>query len=78
MNEIRFNDFIKELKNTDYELIKQLGELLISEEKKIENLKTSASSNIDLTISITTLHYTVSPKSLRNCLITSSRFLAVS
>ena len=48
MNEIRFNDFIKELKNTDYELIKQLGELLISEEKKIENLKTSASSKVDM------------------------------
>ena len=48
MNEMRFNDFIKDLKNTNYEFILKLGEILKDEEKKIENLKTSASSNVDI------------------------------
>ena len=48
MSEMKFNDFIKDLKNTNYDLIIKLGEILKNEEKKIENLKTSASSNIDI------------------------------
>jgi hypothetical protein len=48
MGETRFNDFIKDLKNTNYDFIIKLGEILKNEEKTIENLKTSASSNIDL------------------------------
>ena len=48
MSEMRFSDFIKELENSNYDLIIKLGEILINEEKKIENLKTSASSNIDI------------------------------
>ena len=48
MNEMRFNDFIKDLKNSNYEFIIKLGEILKEEEKKIENLKTSASSNVDV------------------------------
>ena len=48
MGETRFNDFIKDLKNTKYDFIIKLGEILKNEEKTIENLKTSASSNIDL------------------------------
>ena len=38
--------FIESLKNNNYKFIIQLGELLKEEEKKIENLKTSASSNL--------------------------------
>ena len=48
MSEMRFNDFIRDLKNSNYELIIKLGEILLDEEKKIENLKTSASSNISM------------------------------
>ena len=48
MSEMRFNDFIRDLKNSNYEFILKLGEILKDEEKKIENLKTSASSNVDM------------------------------
>ena len=48
MSEMRFNDFIRDLKNSNYEFILKLGEILKGEEKKIENLKTSASSNVDM------------------------------
>ena len=48
MSEMRFNDFIRDLKNSNYEFIIKLGEILKDEEKKIENLKTSASSNVDM------------------------------
>ena len=48
MSEMRFNDFIRDLKNSNYEFIIKLGEILKDEEKKIENLKTSASSNFDM------------------------------
>ena len=48
MSEMRFNDFIRDLKNNNYEFITKLGEILKDEEKKIENLKTSASSNVDM------------------------------
>ena len=48
MSEMRFNDFIRDLKNSNYEFILKLGEILKDEEKKIENLKTSASSNVDI------------------------------
>ena len=48
MSEMRFNDFIRDLKNSNYEFILKLGEILKNEEKKIENLKTSASSNVDM------------------------------
>ena len=48
MSEMRFNDFIRDLKNNNYEFILKLGEILKDEEKKIENLKTSASSNVDI------------------------------
>ena len=47
MSEMRFNDFVRDLKNSNYDLIVKLGEILNSEEKKIENLKTSASSNVN-------------------------------
>ena len=48
MSEMRFNDFIRDLKNNNYEFIIKLGEILKDEEKKIENLKTSASSNVNV------------------------------
>ena len=48
MSEMRFNDFIRDLKNNNYEFITKLGEILKDEEKKIENLKTSASSNVNI------------------------------
>ena len=48
MSEMRFNDFIRDLKNSNYEFILKLGEILKDEEKKIENLKTSASSNVNI------------------------------
>ena len=48
MSEMRFNDFIRDLKNSNYEFILKLGVILKDEEKKIENLKTSASSNVDM------------------------------
>ena len=57
MGEQKLNLFINNLKNNDCEFITQLGELLKEEEKKIENLKTTASSslsnnNINANISI--------------------------
>ena len=57
MGEQKLNLFINNLKNSDCEFITQLGELLKEEEKKIENLKTTASSslsnnNINANISI--------------------------
>ena len=48
MSEMKLNDFISDLKNNNYEFIIKLGEILEEEEKKIENLKTSASSNVDM------------------------------
>ena len=48
MSEMKLNDFITDLKNNNYEFIIKLGEILEEEEKKIENLKTSASSNVDM------------------------------
>ena len=48
MGEMRLNDFIKELKENNYELITKLGDLLKDEEKKIENLKTNATSSLGL------------------------------
>ena len=47
MNDMRLNDFIRDLKSSNYDLIVKLGEILKNEEKKIENLKTSASSNVN-------------------------------
>ena len=48
MSEMKLNDFITDLKNNNYEFIIKLGEILEEEEKKIENLKTSASSNVEM------------------------------
>ena len=48
MSEMKLNDFISDLKNNNYEFIIKLGEILEEEEKKIENLKTSASSNVEM------------------------------
>ena len=46
MGEQKIINFINYLKNNDCEFITQLGELLKEEEKKIENLKTTASSSL--------------------------------
>ena len=46
MGEQKLNLFINHLKNNNFEFITQLGELLKEEEKTIENLKTTASSNL--------------------------------
>ena len=48
ISEMKLNDFITDLKNNNYEFIIKLGEILEEEEKKIENLKTSASSNVEM------------------------------
>ena len=39
MSEMRFSDFIKELENSNYDLIIKLGEILINEEKKNRKFK---------------------------------------
>ena len=36
MSEMRFNDFIRDLKNNNYEFIIKLGEILKDEEKKLK------------------------------------------
>ena len=46
MGEQKLNIFIDNLKKDDYSFIMQLGDLLKEEEKKIENLKTTISSNL--------------------------------
>ena len=46
MGEEKLIDFINYLKNNDCKFIKELGELLNEEEKKIENLKTTTSSSL--------------------------------
>ena len=46
ITEQKLMNFITNLKSNDYKFIKQLGELLREEEKKIENLKTNISSKI--------------------------------
>ena len=46
MGEQKLINFINYLKNNNCEFITQLGELLKEEEKKIENLKTTTSTNI--------------------------------
>ena len=48
MGEMRFNDFVKDLKKNNYEFILKLGGILQDEEKKIENIKTSASTRVSL------------------------------
>ena len=46
MGEEKLIDFINYLKNNDCKFIKELGELLNEEEKKIESLKTTTSSSL--------------------------------
>ena len=48
MGEMRLSDFIKELKENNFEMIIKLGDLVKDEEKKIENLKTNATSCLGL------------------------------
>ena len=50
MNELKINNFISFLKKSDYEFIKNLGELLNNEEKKLEELKSSISTETNYTI----------------------------
>ena len=50
MNEIKISNFISFLKNSNYEFILKLGELLNNEEKKLEELKSSISTETNYTI----------------------------
>lgn len=50
MNELKVNNFISFLKKSNFEFIHQLGELLKYEEKKLEELKSSISTETNYTV----------------------------
>ena len=50
MNELKINNFISFLKKSNFEFIIKLGEILNSEEKKLEEIKSSISTETNYTI----------------------------
>ena len=56
MDELKINNFVSFLKNSNYEFILKLGDLLKEEEKKLEGIKSSVSTETNYTILPSTIN----------------------